>query len=75
MQDLKKKRLITERLITSFPNSKSKESHEKTSSSSSSSSLNDLSESNNSISSREKRDFFEGLSKGKQKVAFENLIK
>ena len=75
MQDLKNKRPITGRPITSFPKAKSKESHEKSSSSSSSSSLNDLSESNNSISSREKIDFLEGLSKGKQKAAFENLIK
>ncbi len=75
MQDLKNKRQITWRLIKSFPRSKSKESHEKTSFSTSSSSLNDLSESNNSISSREKRDFLEGLSKGKQKASFENLIK
>ena len=43
--------------------------------SNSSSSLNELSESSNSISSREKIDFLEGLSKGKQKAAFENLIK
>ena len=57
------------------PKAKSKESHEKSSSSSSSSSLNEISESNNSISSREKIDFLEGLSKGKQKAAFENLIK
>ena len=77
MQDLKNKRPITGRPTTSLPREKSKESKDSSnkSSSSSSSSLNEISESNNSISSREKIDFLEGLSKGKQKAAFENLIK
>ena len=79
MQDFKNKRPITGRPTTSLPREKSKESkdssNKSSSSSSSSSSLNEISESNNSISSREKIDFLEGLSKGKQKAAFENLIK
>ena len=78
MQDLKNKRPITGRPTTSLQRGKSKESKDSSSnksSSSSSSSLNEISESNNSISSREKIDFLEGLSKGKQKAAFENLIK